>query len=86
MNDVFSSRAGGQEGSATGGFAIVADNDADLDTTTRAIYVGTGGTLAVALQRGDILTFHNVPDGALLPVRATRVLETTTATQLIGLY
>ncbi|RDE08094.1 spike base protein, RCAP_Rcc01079 family [Pelagibacterium lacus] len=86
MTDRFSTRASSLEGPASAGFAIVPDDGADLVAVTRALYVGTGGTLAVRLAGGDAITFHNLPDGALLPVRAVRVLETGTASQIVGLY
>lgn len=86
MSDQFATRAASAEGPAQAGFAIVPDDEASLGHVTRALYVGTGGTVAVQLQRGDAVVFHNVADGTLLPVRAVRVLAATTATQIVGLY
>jgi hypothetical protein len=57
-----------------------------LERVTRALYIGTGGTLAVEMEWGQTVTFRNVPDGALLPVRVRRVLPETTATSIVGLY
>nr|WP_207747616.1 hypothetical protein [Pelagibacterium limicola] len=79
-------RALAQDAPASGGFAIVPDDEVELGRPTRAIYVGWGGTLEVELLSSETITFHNLPDGALLPVRARKVLEATTAASLVGLY
>lgn len=86
MSDQFAGRASGFDGPASAGFAVVPDDGADLEAVTRALYVGTGGTIAVQLVQSGTVSFHNVPDGALLPVRAVRVLESTTASAIVGLY
>ena len=53
---------------------------------TRAIYVGSGGTLAVRLLSGQTVTFAGVSAGSILPPRADRVLATgTTAGSIVGL-
>lgn len=69
-------------------FPIAPNDSEDIDTITRAIYVGTGGNLAVQMAGGGgAVTFRTLPAGALLPIRVTRVLATgTTASDLIGLY
>lgn len=66
------------------------------DTTIvdcRALYVGTGGTVAVhmlgnaASPGGTSVSFVNVPSGTLLPISCHRVLSTsTTATNIVALY
>ena len=53
----------------------------------KALYIGTGGDLVVQLV-GDAgtVTFKNVGDCTLLPIRAQRVLSTgTTAADIVGL-
>lgn len=70
------------------GFAITPDDGTDLSVTTRAIYTGAGGTIALILS-GDTasLAFSNVPAGVWWPIEAKRVLATgTTATGMIGAY
>ena len=60
----------------------------DLNFVARAIYVGTAGNLAVRMN-GDknSVTFVNVGDSSLLPIRVDRVLNTgTTATNIIALW
>lgn len=72
---------------AGAGFAITPNDSVDLARTTRAIWVGTGGTLRVILPSGDDITLLNVADGSLLPIQARRVYNTTTtASNLVGLY
>ena len=70
--------------------AITPDNST-LMPETRGIYVGVGGVV-VALMRGAsgayaAVTFKNVPSGAVLPIRCTRINSTsTTATNMLALY
>jgi hypothetical protein len=66
------------------GAAVVPDTD--LGHVTRALYVGGGGDLHVRLQDGTELTLANVPTGTLLPIRVTRILSGTSATQIVGLW
>lgn len=67
--------------------AVITPNDsADLAATTRGIYVGSSGDLAVITVSGDTVTFPNVPGGAIFPICVTRVLATgTTANNLVAL-
>lgn len=86
MPDPFSDHAPGLESPATNGFAITPADGADLSATTRAIYVGGTGALAVTLSSGNDVSFAGLPAGTLLPVRIRRVKATgTTATALVGL-
>lgn len=85
MSDAFEHHGESLQSPASAGFAIVPDDDAALAVTTRAIYVGLGGRLSVEMKAGGTVSFENLPDGALLPIRAVRVLETTTAAALVGL-
>lgn len=86
MSDPFDNQASGLEAPASGAFAIVPDDANQLPTTCRAIYVGTGGLLRVEMKWGGEISFHNLPDGALLPIRAVKVLTATTASSIVGLY
>ena len=53
---------------------------------TRAIYVGTGGDIALVDAAGNAVTFKAVPQGSVLPVRARAVrVAGTTAADLVGL-
>lgn len=68
-------------------FLTVTPSDSTvLPADVRALYVGTGGNLVVTDQAGTDATFPNVPTGALLPIRATKVKATgTTASTIIAL-
>ncbi|MCJ7995180.1 hypothetical protein J5N58_12560 [Rhizobium cremeum] len=86
MTDQFSSLHPSLSGPAATGFGIIPDDDVDLQEATRGLYVGSGGDLAVVILSGASLVLTNVPGGAILPLRVTRVLETgTTAADIVGL-
>ncbi|NSZ73330.1 hypothetical protein G6L74_06180 [Agrobacterium tumefaciens] len=71
--------------SATDAFSIAPSDSVDLVDIPRAIWVGTGGNIALAMTSGNV-TLLNVPDGTLLPVRPSRVRVTgTTASNMVGL-
>lgn len=70
---------------------LVPDDALDLETIPKALYLGTGGDLVVIGEDAPAdaagVTFRNLPDGALLALRARRVLATgTTAGDILGLY
>lgn len=61
----------------------------DLDTTSRAIYVGTGGDLSVELQSdvpGTATVFKNVASGSLLSLRVRRIRTATTAADIVEVW
>lgn len=71
--------------------AAVTPSDAnDLPNVSRALYVGTGGDVVLiganASPQATGVTFKNVPAGAILPVKARKVLATgTTASNIVAL-
>jgi hypothetical protein len=86
MSDRFASHTPSLTGPASSGFPITPDDALALPETTRALYVGIGGSLVVEMASGAVLTFAGVADGALLPLRVSRVRASgTTASGLIGL-
>ncbi|MFK0332444.1 hypothetical protein ACIQUB_15050 [Rhizobium sp. NPDC090275] len=86
MSDRFASHTPSLTGPASGGFPITPDDTMALPETTRALYVGGGGSLAVEMASGAVLTFEGVADGMLLPLRVSRVRASgTTASGIIGL-
>jgi hypothetical protein len=86
MSDSYSTHGTGLESPASHAFYVTPSDTADVAATTRAIYVGTGGDLAVTMLSGATITLHNLPGACLLPLRASRVLAPgTTAAQLVGL-
>ena len=86
MLDRFAHSEASLSGPASTGFTVTPDDGADLPETTRAIYVGIGGNLAVQMLSGETLTLSNILPGSLLPLRVTRILATgTTAAAIAGL-
>lgn len=68
---------------ARGAFAITPS-----DTTVimaRALYVGTGGDLAVVTDAGQTVTFTGVLGGTILPVKVSQVKAATTASNIVGM-
>jgi hypothetical protein len=64
----------------------VTTSDATIIPVTRALYIGTGGTLVVRMA-GDQTncTFLNVAQG-VFPIQVDMVLTATTATGIVALY
>jgi len=71
---------------ATQAVAITPNDEKDLVTATRGIYVGVSGDLTVDLVGGSSeIAFVNLAAGVIHPLRVTRVYATgTTATSIIG--
>lgn len=66
--------------------AVTPHDSTNFDAPCRALYVGTGGTI-VAIVAGVAITFVGVGTGTILPIRATRVNNTsTTASNIVALY
>ena len=80
MTDAFRNFADTPAAPATHAAAIVPSDVAALPFIPKAIYVGVGGDIAMrgAGDSGDSL-WRNVPDGALLPFRASHVRATGTS-------
>lgn len=86
MPDRFSTHSPALTSPATHGFAVTPSDSLDLAETTRALYVGSGGTLVLRLLSGQTVTLAGVSAGSVLPLRADRVLATgTTAANIVGL-
>lgn len=72
--------------------AVTPSNSADLvyggdAVTSRGIFVGGAGNLAVRDLEGNSVTFTGVVAGSVLPIRVARVLSTgTTATNIVALF
>ena len=87
MPDRFAEHARGLTAPAENAFAVTPNDGSDLAEVTRALYVGTGGNLAVVLAAGSDVTLLNVQSGTVLPIRCRRVKVTgTTASGLVGLF
>lgn len=86
MTDRFSDVHPSLSGPASSGFVILPDDDANLLETTRGLYVGSGGDIAVVMASGASVVLTNIPSGSILPLRVSRVLDTgTTADGIVGL-
>lgn len=71
--------------SAYGAVAVTA-SDATIIPTTRALFIGGAGNLAVRMADGTLPVFTNVPVG-VFPVQVDKVLSTgTAATGIIAMY
>ena len=69
------------------GFDVAPSDSGELPVQPRAIFVGTGGNLAVRWANGDTSIFKNLPNGSMLSIRPVAVLVTgTTAQDMIGIY
>ena len=73
-----SNHLSGLESPAHDAFEIIPSDIEELPQTSRAIYIGTGGTLVMKMASGSVVTFRNLPDGGLLPVQASRVVAAGT--------
>jgi len=79
---------------ATGAFDITPSDDDTITTQSNgltdiaALYIGTGGDVAVETAEGQVVVFKNVPDGTFLPVvvKKVRATDTVTADDILGLY
>lgn len=86
MTDRFAHVAASIDGPASHAFAVTPDDNTDFEETTRALYCGAGGDIALRMLSGSDVTLVNVPEGSVVPVRAVRVLATgTSATLIVGL-
>jgi hypothetical protein len=85
-SDRFESHARGLTAPASNAFAIAPSDTLELAETTRGLYIGGSGTVALVTKDGGTVTFAGLSAGTVLPVSAARVLATgTTATNLVGL-
>jgi hypothetical protein len=71
---------------ATLGVAVTKSDSTDLGVT-RAIYVGGAGDLHVRfIDLATTVVFTSVPAGTTLPLQVNRVMNATTATNIVALY
>lgn len=87
MSDTFESWRAGLESPAEHAFAITPADGSDLANTTRGLYVGVSGDVALITAGGDTVTLVGLAAGIIHPIRAARVKSTgTTATSIVGVY
>ena len=85
MADDFSSFSEALDSPADNAAAVTPGSSA-LSHATRALYVGTTGDVIVTMVGGGDVTFASVPAGAILPIRVTHVLGTSTASDIVALW
>lgn len=69
------------------GALVTPSNSVDIDGDVVALYVGTGGTVQVVAENGDVLPHVNVPDGGIIQFAAKRVnLTGTTASDIVAYF
>lgn len=87
MTDKFQSYADTPSAPATRVAGVTPSDTAPLTDLPKALYVGVGGSIVLAGATGGDATLQNVPDGCVLPVRASYVRATgTTASAIVALY
>lgn len=87
MPDQFESNRAGLDSPVENAAAVTPDNDNDLDTVTRALWVGGSGNISLDTVGGDTVTISGISAGTLLPIRVARVRSTsTTATNIVALW
>lgn len=87
MPDRFANTQPSLSSPASGGFPVTPSDAADLPQTSRAIFIGSAGAIAVRMLSGETITFSGLTAGTLLPIRVTQVLSAgTTAGAILALY
>lgn len=68
---------------------VTPDDDAQLQPYSRALWIGGVGNLSVVME-GDntdtTVTFIGIPTGTWMPLRVKKVMEATTATDIIAVF
>ena len=63
---------------------VVTPSSTELTILPRALYIGTSGDLVIEDINGLEVTYVSV--SGILPIRCTKVLATTTASNIVALY
>jgi len=87
MADPFANTQPSLSSPASAGINVTPSDSGTLSTTSRALYVGNGGSLSVRMLSGETLSFAGVSAGSFLPLRVTQVLATgTSASAIVALF
>jgi hypothetical protein len=87
MPDPFANTQPSLSSPASAGSEVTPSDGDALPVPSRALYVGSGGTMAIRMLSGDNLTFVDVPSGSFLPIRVSQVHSTgTTAGAIVALF
>lgn len=65
---------------------VTPSNSTEYDPPFRALYVGTGGDVAITDPSGNTTTWRNVPDGSYVLSSGVKVNATTTAADIIAIF
>ena len=72
--------------SAVVGFEITPDDNTEITTLHKGLWVGNAGDVRVLMWESGVVTLQGVVSGTLLPIRAKKVFDTgTTATGIVAL-
>lgn len=75
------------EGPAVNAEPVTPSDSATLTHTSRGLYIGVDGDMAVQMAGGQVVTFSNMYGGTIIPIRAVKVFSTgTTAGNILNLY
>lgn len=64
----------------------VTKSDSTVLQLTQGIYVGGIGDLVVLTKAGTTATLKNIIVGVIHPIQCTKVLDATTATDILAVY
>ena len=64
----------------------VTKSDTTLLSNVRALYIGVGGDVVVIDQYNNSATYKNAQSGSVLLIQAKKVMDATTATDIVALY
>ena len=81
MSDPFINSSTSLDSPARSAFEVTPDNDEDMPSITRGLYIGTQGDVRVQMWSGDVVTFSDVV--GVLPVCVRRVYATGTEASAI---
>lgn len=72
---------------AVAAIAVTPHASTNIDSVTRALYVGAGGDIAAVMTDDSVVSFVAVPTGTILPVRVKRVNAIgTSASSIVALF
>lgn len=74
------------DGPANDATAVTEDDDTPFADMSRGLFIGTGGDVTVTTREGSVVEFVNVPDAYVLPVRASHLMEASTASDVVNLH
>lgn len=87
MADAFKNHQGGLNSPGNEAYVITPSDAVDEAQSFRALWVGTGGNVAIVTNSGTVTTFVGAAAGSIIPMRGKRVNNTnTTASNIVGIY